>query len=517
MTPLLRTVAPNAGSRGSRLTAPPGLPAPIAAADIRFREVAGRVVVTNEAGHSAQLAPEQFRAYLGGSLPADDPARAELEAGGFIRDRMDFPALAGRWRSVNGHLWSAPTLHIVVLTLRCNHKCLYCHSSAVDPSRTDMDMTLETSRQTVDFILSTPSPSVMIEFQGGEPLLNWPVLRFVVEYARARAERAGKSVAFSLVSNMSLMTEERLDWLLERGVALCTSLDGPEALHRRNRIYLGGNAHERVTHWLGRIRERREGGERGEGPRVLGPNALMTTTRFSLPLPREIVDEYAALGLEGIFLRPLSPVGFAKRVWPKIGYTPAEWIAFYREALDHILELNYAGREFTERQAVILLAKVLKGADTGYVDLRSPAGGVLGCLAYNYDGGIFTTDEGRMAHHEGDPMFQVGHAASDRMNGVLESATTRAYVRATALDAQPLCSQCAYKPFCGNSPEFNYETQATLWGRMPANGHCAVTMGIFDALFEKLRDPKAARVFESWLAPRRRDLPAAPAGAPAIV
>lgn len=460
-----------------------------------------------------ELSAQDFRAHVGGVLREDSQTFKGLEQKEFLRDRLDFQSMARAYEALNEHLWGAPTLHMLVLTLRCNQKCLYCHSSAVDPARTDMDMSLETARQAVDFILSTPSPSLMIEFQGGEPLLNWPVLRFVVEYAQERNKRSGKDLAISLVTNLTLMTEEKLDFLLDRGVAVCSSLDGPEDLHAQNRIFLGGSAHERVTYWLREIQKRYEAGAAGRGPKVWRPNALMTTTRFSLPRAREIVDQYVALGLEGMFLRPLSPVGFAKRVWGKIGYEPEEFIAFYREALDYILTLNERGTEFMEREAVILLTKILKGADPRYVDLRFPAGGVLGCLAYNYDGSIFTTDEGRMADHEGDPMFRVGHVGESRVNDVVEHPTTRAYVAASVSDAQPLCDQCAYKPFCGTSPEFNYETQGTLWGRMPSNGHCRTSMGIFDILFEKLRDEKARRIFESWLAPRVTETPSAPVSA----
>ncbi len=476
-------------------------------ADFRFRAVAGRWLVTNDSGHYEQLSGPDLAALKAGRLPKDPAVAAALEAKGFLRSRQDFTALARRWGALRSHLWGAPNLHIVVVTLRCNHKCLYCHSSAVDPSRTEMDMSFETARRTVDFILSGPSPSVMIEFQGGEPLLNWPVIRFVVEYARERAAAAGKQAALSLVSNFSLMTEEKLDWLLARDVALCTSLDGPEDLHKRNRIFLGGNGQAHAVEWLKKVQRRFEAGLRGEGPRVYRPNALMTTTRFSLSRAREIVDTYVDLGLEGMFLRPLSPVGFAKRVWDKIGYAPKDFVAFYRESLDYILELNYRGVDFSERQAVLLLSKVLAGADPGYVDLRFPAGGALGCLAYNYDGRVFTTDEGRMADHEGDPMFCLGDVAVDAPNALYGRTAAKAYVTAGVSDGQPLCAQCAYKPFCGASPELNHESQGTLWGRTPSNGHCGVMMGVFDVLFEKLQDPKAAAVFESWLRPRHTPVP----------
>jgi sulfatase maturation enzyme AslB (radical SAM superfamily) len=229
------------------------------------------------------------------------------------------------------------------------------------------------------------------------------------------------------------------------------------------------------------------------------PGALMTTTRQSLPYAKEIVDQYLALGLEQIFVRPLSPIGYAKRSWDRIGYTPAEFLAFYDQVLSYILELNKQGTFIMERRALILLTKILKSRDPGFMDLRSPAGAVLGCMAYNYDGRIFVSDEGRMMDHEGDPMFAVGRVGESRWTEVLDHPTTRTGVVSSTLDNQPLCSQCAYKPYCGVEPVFHYETQASTWGQTPSSYWCEGYMGVFDLIFDKLRDPENRRIFEAWM------------------
>jgi isoleucyl-tRNA synthetase len=65
----------------------------------------------------------------------------------------------------------------------------------------------------------------------------------------------------------------------------------------------------------------------------------------------------------------------------------------------------------------------LTGEDPGFMDLRWPAGTVLGCLAYNYDGRIFVSDEGRMVDHQGDPIFQVG-TVNDQWHDVIDHPTT---------------------------------------------------------------------------------------------
>jgi radical SAM protein with 4Fe4S-binding SPASM domain len=133
------------------------------------------------------------------------------------------------------------------------------------------------------------------------------------------------------------------------------------------------------------------------------------------------------------------------------------------------------------------------------MDLRSPAGAVLGCLAYNHDGSIYVSDEGRMAEHEGDPMFRVGHVAESRWTDVLDHPTSRACVVASTLENQPLCGQCAYKPYCGVEPVFHYESQASVWGRTPDSGWCKGYMGAFDLLFDRLRRPEDRRIFEAWM------------------
>lgn len=479
-------------------------PASGAAAGLNFRLVEGRVLVTNDAGHHADLAPDDFGRLVEGRLAKDEPLWAELQAKGFLREHLDLPALARTWRQKNAFLWWAPALHIVVVSLRCNHKCLYCHASVVGEDRTDLDMTLETAKNTVDFIFSSPNPSIVIEFQGGEPLINWPVIEFVTRYARERNKREGRNLFIALVSNFSMMDEAKFKFLVDNQVSVCTSLDGPEALHNKNRIFRTGNSYGEVVRWLKRFQEAAE--VKGGTARHFKPGALLTTTRFSFDYPEQIVDAYVELGLPTLCLRPMSPIGFARRVWGKIGYSPAEFMGFYRRAMDRVFAVNRRGKRLAERGAVLLLTKILKLEDPGYVDLRSPSGGGLGVLGYNYNGDVFTGDEGRMLAQEGDDFFLLGNVAATPYNDVIAHAANRACAASSTLEAQPLCSQCAYRPYCGACPVFNIETQQSVWGQMPSNGRCQTYMGLFDFIFEKLRDPETRRIFETWLVPDPSEL-----------
>ena len=76
-------------------------------------------------------------------------------------------------------------------------------------------------------------------------------------------------------------------------------------------------------------------------------------------------------------------------------------------------------------------------------------------LAYNYNGEIFVSDEGRMVDHQGDPIFKVGSVQESSWQQVLDHPTTKACAQASTLDNQPMCQQCAYKAFCGvDAPGF---------------------------------------------------------------
>ncbi|UQR62351.1 hypothetical protein LRP30_37265 [Bradyrhizobium sp. C-145] len=114
----------------------------------------------------------------------------------------------------------------------------------------------------------------------------------------------------------------------------------------------------------------------------------MTTTEASLDRVDDIIDEYLNLGLDGIFLRPLSPFGFAIKTKQYQRYDAHKWLRFYERGLRRVLEINRQGTFFREFYAALILTRMLTDKPIGYVDLRSPAGIGIGVLVYNYDGSV---------------------------------------------------------------------------------------------------------------------------------
>lgn len=465
----------------------------------RYRKVGDRHVVTNDHGAHALLDDDQLDRLVHGRVKRGTDLFDELKEKGFLLEDEDLDRVAGDYDRKVGYLYRGPVLHIMVMTLRCNEVCRYCHASRASMKETETDMSITTAEKIVDMILRAPSDTLTIEFQGGEPLVNWEVVQHVVEYALEKGDQAGKRLMFSLVSNLSLMDEEKLQWLVGHKVQISTSLDGPKALHDENRKLAGGSAYEDTVKWIRRINDAYL--ENGLDPTLYHVEALATITKKHLEYPKELVDEYIAQGCRAIFLRPLNPFGFAKTKEERHGYTGEEFLAFYNEALAYIIEQNRKGVEILERLGAIFLTKIMTPDDPNYMDIRSPCGAGIGQIAYNYDGSIFTCDEGRMVYQMGDEVFRIGAVEDMTLEEVVTHDTVKALAVASCLDSIPGCAQCAYKPFCGTCPVYNYTEQGNIFPQNPTNDRCTIYMGVQDRLFQYLMDgdEEILEIFRQWV------------------
>jgi His-Xaa-Ser system radical SAM maturase HxsB len=455
-------------------------------APFNFREFSDGVLISNDYGHFTWLDKRAFRAYAAGETGEKDPAFRELASKGFLADRLDTEALSERWRARNGHLWDASCLHIIVVTRACNMRCVYCHAQA--QSGSEWDMSEETAAKVVDRIFETPNRVLTIEFQGGEPLTNFPTVLFIADRARLRSKETKKELRLSLITNMSLMDEAKYREIRKRRIDVCTSLDGPAALHDANRLLLGGSSHRKVVKWWNRLSKD-----------AARPSALLTVTRATLESPEAVVDEYAKRGATGIALRPLNPLGYATSVWERIGYSPEEFLAFYKRATDRILTYNRRGRVFAETTAKVFLTKALAAREPNHMDLRSPCGAGIGQIAYDYDGEVYSCDEGRMLRAMGDDLFHLGNVDAIGPRECATHPTVKTLAQASSLDAQSGCSRCVYKPTCGVCPLLEYVENGDLFTRAPDSRRCRILMGIQDDLFARLRDPKQRRILETWV------------------
>jgi His-Xaa-Ser system radical SAM maturase HxsB len=451
------------------------------------------VLLTTDAGEFAFLTASDFMALTEGRLPRDAAPFRQLKAKHILSDTgtpLPLQLLATKFRTKKAFLEGFTKLHIFVVTLRCDHSCPYCQVSRVSTDRTRFDMSRDTAEQAIALMFQSPSPDLKVEFQGGESLLNTDLIRFIVERVNARNANERRNVEFVIATNLSELSAETLALCAEHQIHLSTSLDGPAWLHNANRPRPGGDSHERVIRNLGVARA------------ALGRDrvsALMTTTTRSLDVPQEIVDEYVAQGFDHMFLRPISPYGFAVRARAP-SYDAQRFLRFYESALQHIIEVNRRGTPFMEVYAQLLLRKMLTPFPTGYVDLQSPAGLGIGCVVYNYDGDVYASDEGRMLAEMKDDSFRLGNVHHDSYREIFGGPTLRALTEHSVSETLPGCADCAFVPYCGADPTFHWATQGDPIGHRPTSGFCSRNMGIIRLLFELVRngDEFTQQLLLSW-------------------
>lgn len=468
------------------------------------RQIGAKVLISNDLGDWLLLAREEFAAFVAGRPQPGEPLYEKLARANFVAAAVDRAAQAARWRRKKSYLFAGPTLHAMVLTHRCNHGCQYCHSSIVGMDRLDTDMSIATAEKAVDLAFQTTARGLTIEFQGGEPTANWDTLRHIVEYARHKNETARKVLSFALVTNLSLMDEAKLQFLLDQHVQICTSLDGPPDLHNKIRIFKGGDSHATLLQWMQTINQRYL--DMGLDAHHYRVEALPTITRPSLSRWKDIVDQYVEAGCRAIFLRKLDPFGFAARSVKTLGYSMDEFLEFYANAVDYIIALNRQGVQVMERHAAIMLNKILADDEPNYLDLRIPGGACIGQLGYAPDGSVYSSDEGRFVAAMGDDLFKIG-TVDDDYHHLMTNAATRALVMAGLNDGHADCVTCVYKPWCGQQVEYNYKTQGSLHGHMRDSMWCKKHKSIFDYLMHKLEaaDERDMEMFRLWTTNRTLD------------
>ena len=410
----------------------------------------------------------------------------------FKQDKEAISRKAIKYRTKKQFLYSGPVLHLFVVTTRCQHKCHYCQITPQNEKAIEYDMTSEIAHKSVDIMMKSPSDSITVEFQGGETLLAFDRVKEIVLYTKKLNEKIGKNIEFVLATSLVDITLNQLTFIREHNINLSTSLDGPENLHNKNRPIHSQNTYKKFI----------EGYNLSKsivGADKISP--LLTLSKDSLENIDDIIKEYQAIGQNSISLRALSPYGFAVKTQSKIGYKSNRYIKFYLNTLDKIINMNLNGTYFREEYATLLLRRIFTPYSTGYVDLQSPSGAGINAMVYYYNGEVYPADEARMLAEMGDKNFCIGNVLENSYQEIFNSKPLEILVQDSCAESLTGCSDCAYLPYCGCDPLFNYVTQNDHYGHRPTSDFCQKQTAIFEYLFSFIRnkDEKVLNIFWSWM------------------
>ena len=466
---------------------------------LQFTHLPNEFLVTNLVGEYIFLAPNDFESLVSGEYKElSDESIIKLEARSILvpeeNQELAEEMLAIKLRSRKNYLEYFTSLHMVVLTLRCNCHCDYCHASSKDTHIKKVDMDISTADAVLNCILSSPSNDIKIEFQGGEPTLNWDTLTyFVVEGERRVAQQPERYLSFVVCTNLLDLSAEQLSFFKEHNISISSSCDGPSYfhdLHRKARD--GSSSYKRFIDNLTAVRS-----EMG----LDSVSALLTVTKDNLQHLQEVIDHYIALDFKSVFIRALNPYGYAQKNEASLSYSTEEFLKNYKLALQYIFKLNKEGIFFIESYAALLFQRIMTPFSTGFVDLQSPAGAGIAGAIYFYNGDVYPADEARMLATTGDEKFKMGNVFNDEYASIFQSRVLKDIVWNSCVECLPECTSCVFSPHCGSDPIRYYVEAKDIFGKRPSSEFCKKNKGIFHILFEIIRenDPDTMAILWSWV------------------
>lgn len=173
-----------------------------------------------------------------GVLVSHNPA--ELSSVDVVAHKQEQHRIDDFWKKTG-------TLLVLGITERCNLCCSYCcFSGKFEGQRTHSQKTMswEIAEKAISYFLEndqTGDGTCPITFYGGEPLLEFELLKRCVKYAENKAATLGKEVLFSMTTNGTLLNDETVDYLVEHDFFTVISLDGPKTAHDRYRVFPNRN------------------------------------------------------------------------------------------------------------------------------------------------------------------------------------------------------------------------------------------------------------------------------------
>jgi len=388
--------------------------------------------------------------------------------------------------------YEGPGLHIVVPTRRCNLDCTYCHMypQPVNAPAIDNDLQPETIPHIAQFILSSPRRRISIEFQGGEPFLNFGAIVQTVEEINRLNASQGKEIRFSIVSNLMVSTNEQLKYCKEHNIGVSYTLNGPAEIHDLFRITRTGmGSHANVVRKMELINR--------NFPGLLAGYPLCVVTNSNIEQLCGMVEYYYHLGFHEIGLIPLKNLGNAIG---KVSFDMRAYVSSYVALLDHIYEKNKRESDaFTERIVHLALLKILAPSNPLFVDWRNPIGYVSNCIVYDTDGEILPVDEARSLRD----VFTLGNVRHLSYDELIARRSSFATTNLSIRDRDTVCRECTYNPYCGVSPVLHYSRTGRLAPEPHVSDECILTIAVFDWIFKKLANDDVIPLLKmapNWMA-----------------
>ena len=319
----------------------------------------------------------------------------------------------------------------LLISQDCNLRCEYCFAETGDFGMGRSLMSFETGKKAIDFLLenSGDRQNLELDFFGGEPLMNFDVVKEVVEYARKREKEYGKVFRFTITTNGMLLTDDKIDFINKEMSNVVLSIDGRKCVNDRVRKRVDGTGcYDTIMDKFKKTVDLRDGKEyyvRG------------TFTKYNLDFSEDVFHLYEQ-GFDQISVEPVvapaeMPYALTEEDLPRI-------FDEYERLADRIVENDKAGKHFNFFHFMLDLdqgpcaIKRLRGCGAGneYVAI-SPNGDIYPCHQF-----------------VGIEEWKMGNINEDTFNTDLKT-----YFAGAHIYSKDKCKDCWAKFYCSGGCNAN--------------------------------------------------------------
>ena len=361
-----------------------------------------------------------------------------LKESGRLFSPDTFEGMAGRLKEKTSGVIKALCLHVAHT---CNLNCSYCFASQGKYHGDRAVMSFEVGKQALDFLVANSGTrrNLEVDFFGGEPLMNFDVVKQLVAYARSIEKEKGKNFRFTLTTNGMLVDDDVIDFANRECHNVVLSLDGRKEIHDRYRVdYAGRGSWEQIVPKFQKFVK-----ERGGKGYYMRGTFTHANPDFLKDIQTMLDLGFNELSMEPVVCAPGDPSELTQEDLPIV-------LEQYEKLAELMLERDREGRPFTFYHYMIDLTggpciyKRISGCGSGTEYMAvTPWGDLYPCHQF-----------------VGEEKFKLG----DIWNGVTNKETQCEFANCNVY-ARPDCRDCWAKLYCSGGCAANaYHSTGSVIG-----------------------------------------------------
>ena len=332
-----------------------------------------------------------------------------------------FAPMAGELKARTSGVVKALCLHVAHT---CNLNCSYCFASQGNYHGDRAVMSFEVGKQALDFLMANSQGrrNLEVDFFGGEPLMNFDVVKQLVAYAREKEKECGKNFRFTLTTNGLLIDDDVIDFANKEMSNVVLSLDGRKEVHDRYRVdYAGNGSWDRIVPKFQNLVE-----ARGHKNYYMRGTFTHANPDFLEDIREMLRLGFTELSMEPVVCDPSSPSALTEEDLPVV-------LAQYEELAELMLQRHREGKSFTFYHYML----DLKGGPCIYKRI-SGCGSGTEYMAVTPWGDLYPCHQ-----FVGEEAFLLGNV----WDGVTNTAVQDTFA-ACNVYTRPECADCWAKLYC---------------------------------------------------------------------